>query len=221
MKALILAALVAATTATAAQAVITVQTSDFLGTPTNYNGFEGLGSTTNYPGTPYTEQGITVEYVGTLRGIWTDSQAAEGLHSWYENGGGTGYTKVTFGGVINAVEFQAGSGWFSGSVPSLQYEVLLAGSTIATGSIAGVSFYTGFSFFGFSGGNFDELHLQVQQDGSLPFDSNAVEAGAYDAINFGGSFNGGAVPEPASWALMIAGFGMVGATMRRRKALAA
>jgi len=25
------------------------------------------------------------------------------------------------------------------------------------------------------------------------------------------------VPEPASWALMIGGFGMVGATMRRRR----
>jgi hypothetical protein len=32
---------------------------------------------------------------------------------------------------------------------------------------------------------------------------------------------GNAVPEPASWALMIAGFGMVGASMRRRVALAA
>jgi len=31
----------------------------------------------------------------------------------------------------------------------------------------------------------------------------------------------GGVPEPATWALMIAGFGMVGATLRRRQALAA
>ncbi|TFU06263.1 PEP-CTERM sorting domain-containing protein [Polymorphobacter arshaanensis] len=30
------------------------------------------------------------------------------------------------------------------------------------------------------------------------------------------SVGGGAVPEPASWALMIVGFGMVGATLRRR-----
>jgi|GEM_PF-1398277 len=29
--------------------------------------------------------------------------------------------------------------------------------------------------------------------------------------------NGGAVPEPASWAMMIGGLGLVGATMRRRK----
>lgn len=30
------------------------------------------------------------------------------------------------------------------------------------------------------------------------------------------SFGGGTVPEPASWAMMIAGFGLVGAAMRRR-----
>jgi len=30
-------------------------------------------------------------------------------------------------------------------------------------------------------------------------------------------FNGSAAPEPASWAMMIGGFGLVGATMRRRQ----
>lgn len=33
--------------------------------------------------------------------------------------------------------------------------------------------------------------------------------------------NAGAVPEPSSWALLIAGFGLTGATMRRRRAVAA
>ena len=32
---------------------------------------------------------------------------------------------------------------------------------------------------------------------------------------------GGAVPEPASWAMMIVGFGGVGAAMRRRRTLTA
>jgi hypothetical protein len=31
----------------------------------------------------------------------------------------------------------------------------------------------------------------------------------------------GGVPEPASWALMIGGFGLAGAALRRRKALVA
>ncbi len=35
------------------------------------------------------------------------------------------------------------------------------------------------------------------------------------------SIEGGTVPEPASWALMIVGFGLVGATMRRRAPVAA
>ncbi len=36
----------------------------------------------------------------------------------------------------------------------------------------------------------------------------------------GGGSDVGAVPEPASWALMIAGFGMIGTAMRRRKVAA-
>ena len=36
-----------------------------------------------------------------------------------------------------------------------------------------------------------------------------------------GVFTVGAVPEPASWAMLIAGFGLVGAVARRRRAVAA
>ena len=35
------------------------------------------------------------------------------------------------------------------------------------------------------------------------------------------TFNGGSVPEPATWAMMIAGFGLAGATLRRRRAVTA
>ena len=36
-----------------------------------------------------------------------------------------------------------------------------------------------------------------------------------------GSLTIGAIPEPSSWAMLIAGFGLVGATLRRRRAVAA
>lgn len=36
-----------------------------------------------------------------------------------------------------------------------------------------------------------------------------------------GSFVFGAVPEPATWAMMLAGFGLIGATLRRRRGLVA
>jgi len=39
----------------------------------------------------------------------------------------------------------------------------------------------------------------------------------FDDLTFGSTTPGG-VPEPASWAMLIAGFGLVGATQRRRKA---
>lgn len=40
---------------------------------------------------------------------------------------------------------------------------------------------------------------------------------AYDNITFGSDRPGGTVPEPASWAMLIAGFGLTGAAMRRRR----
>jgi hypothetical protein len=68
-----------------------------------------------------------------------------------------------------------------------------------------------------------------------PFVVNAPSAGNYGfTLSYGEVFGGparlllkindevvgGGVPEPASWALMIAGFGGVGALVRRRRALA-
>jgi hypothetical protein len=209
------AALLAATAMVPANAAVTVHTSAFITGVTNYNGFEDIGATTSFPAnTPYTEDGITVEYVGSA-GIWTTSQIMEGNYSWYPSGGGIGYTKVTFG-ATNAIQFALGSGWFGGT-PALQYEVLNAGNVIATGEITGVSNYTGFGYYGFSGMTMDELRLQVQPSGGAVFNPSAYEAGAYDAFSIG---TAGAVPEPASWAMLIAGFGLTGAAMRRRRSTA-
>lgn len=50
-------------------------------------------------------------------------------------------------------------------------------------------------------------------------------AGGIKSLNavakLGTGFAGGAVPEPASWALMISGFGLTGAALRRRRAAVA
>jgi len=50
---------------------------------------------------------------------------------------------------------------------------------------------------------------------SIDFGGTANQT-AYDNITFGSATPGG-VPEPASWALMLGGFGMVGGTFRYRK----
>lgn len=52
---------------------------------------------------------------------------------------------------------------------------------------------------------------------SIDFGGTANQTG-YDNITFGSDTpGGGTVPEPATWAMMILGFGLVGASMRRRR----
>lgn len=56
--------------------------------------------------------------------------------------------------------------------------------------------------------------------------NGALDAGAVSQLWNGGTPLGsstltGAIPEPASWALLIAGFGLTGAALRRRRAIAA
>ncbi len=61
----------------------------------------------------------------------------------------------------------------------------------------------------------DTLHM-FRDDTQV---AGEVSAGFVDYITINGSI-GGAVPEPATWALMIGGFGLAGAALRRRRALA-
>jgi hypothetical protein len=42
----------------------------------------------------------------------------------------------------------------------------------------------------------------------------------FDDVTFGSSTPGPGIPEPAEWALLLAGFGMAGAALRRRRAMA-
>jgi hypothetical protein len=198
--------------ATAAGAV-TVYNAPGTFTPSQTVGFEGLGTTANFTGI-YAENGVTVQYIGSAQ-IWSYSQAAEGQYSWYENGGGSGYTSFKFA-AANVFELQVGSGWGS-SGPALAYELLSGGTVVATGNGIAVPSYTGFRTVGFSGVTFDEVHLQVRPSDFGAFDPAGFEAGAYDAVKIGSI----AVPEAATWAMMITGFGMVGMGMRRRRVVAA
>ncbi|WP_166430591.1 PEPxxWA-CTERM sorting domain-containing protein [Polymorphobacter arshaanensis] len=78
--------------------------------------------------------------------------------------------------------------------------------------------------------SFNPATLSYANNGTLTFAGYKASAGEYfTSVNYSGPEAtgatdiqlGNAVPEPASWALMIVGFGMVGATLRRRAAVAA
>jgi hypothetical protein len=105
-------------------------------------------------------------------------------------------------------------------------------SCSATGSVTGVmlcgeqtlSPVEGFNdFVGF--GFFQPLGFSAVYYYFTPGALSAV--GTYDTVLFGQeqagrltvSVVGGAVPEPGSWAMMIAGFGLVGGVMRRKNTL--
>lgn len=60
------------------------------------------------------------------------------------------------------------------------------------------------------------VNICYSQTGHSIYCASPTSARITEVIN-GGT---GGVPEPASWAMLIAGFGMVGAAMRRRAALA-
>ena len=217
LKSFLAGAALAIVTAGAANASVTthVNTASFISSPTQFNGFEGLGSTTSYPAnTPYSEGGITVDYVGSAN-IWSTAfPSAQGNYSWYENGGGTGYTDITLtgGGSFNEIQFLAADGFYAGGA-GLEYELLKGGSVIATGDLGPLQGYsTGFTgYYGFSGATFDEVQLQSQSSSGRSFNPNTQDAGAYDSIAIG------SVPEPATWALMLVGIGGLGASLRSRR----
>ncbi|MBC7504919.1 MAG: PEPxxWA-CTERM sorting domain-containing protein [Sandarakinorhabdus sp.] len=74
--------------------------------------------------------------------------------------------------------------------------------------------YTFLNFYADTGVTFDKIVFSQSQGGGYESDNHTV--GQWTRKS--GTFipNAGAVPEPESWALMIAGFGMVGAVMRGR-----
>ncbi len=77
------------------------------------------------------------------------------------------------------------------------------------GSIGGVLQVLGTNFNGPAWGN-GALTLYF-------WDSNFSDNTQFITADIGLNATGGGVPEPATWAMMIAGFGMVGATLRRRR----
>jgi hypothetical protein len=86
--------------------------------------------------------------------------------------------------------------------------------TNTAGAITSVTINGATNMVGFDASriSFDADHIYVNWQG-LSFDNSTVVS-----LDLNGS---GAVPEPASWALMLGGFGAIGGVMRSRKRVSA
>jgi hypothetical protein len=124
-----------------------------------------------------------------------------------------------------------------GSVSDDASVSLTFGATSAVQSLVGTGL---FSFVSFGATNLSTFTaVQAALAGNTPYTASSLSFVAVNAGSLGFSFGsnshdnvgpllddvqldiGGAVPEPATWALMIGGFGMAGAALRRRRAVAA
>ena len=116
------------------------------------------------------------------------------------------YDFATDGGFSFAAPVVFNGAWFSGKdTSSVQFQLLLGGSVVGASATLGTSVTPAFLASGYSG-----LVDQVKVLSGQP-DFWVMDDVTYNAGTIGG------VPEPASWALMILGFGAVGLTLRGRK----
>jgi hypothetical protein len=155
---------------------------------------------------------------GDLRGF-TVVDPANSLLAGVSNdsGGNVAFFNTTpgdFGGIRQSVQTQAGhiyNYYFSIAYTALEnnfFSFSLDGVEVLQGSIVGRG-----SFFNFSGG-FTTL------DSDTPIEFSFTTGNSYfllDNVSLSDFGPAEAVPEPATWAMMIGGFGLIGGAMRRRQ----
>lgn len=185
----------------------TVETTDFITNPEHLSGFEDVEFVT-YDAT-HLEDGIVVTQVNSPRGIFAGftGWGAQGNRAWYPNGGDEGYTdiKIASGEAINSISFLAGNGWLH-NPNYVHYQLLLDGTLVQSGTIESSLG----AWVGFSHGGFDEVRLAGTDHPE--YISGGKQALAIDNVKITA-----AVPEPETYAMLLAGLGAIG-LIRRRKA---
>lgn len=127
----------------------------------------------------------------------------------YEYGFGNGYFQIQSvdGTAFAGLEFMAGTG-YGNSTSSVVWQAFSNNVLVGSGS----TYVSNGTVVGFSGSNFDTF--TYTDDGS-----RGGNAPAFDSVKAQFASATGAVPEPATWAMMLAGFGMIGLAARKRSAV--
>jgi hypothetical protein len=175
----------------------------------------------------------TIDFDAITTGATVDKYYAGGLDSLGETGPDYGVA-FTLGDWVTTTDFG------ETSQPNLAYSDSGLGMMDAFGGM------TGFVKFSYGAGTDTTINIYSGLDGSgtllasrlltansiygfdwatITFSGNAHSVQilgdpgnfGWDDISFGGLSDTGSVPEPASWALMLGGFALVGGAMRRGK----
>jgi hypothetical protein len=211
MKKQILAVTIAAvaitTGAQAAVSVIATQAAfSAAGTIVQTTNFDSNGGDFTLPGSPYT--------VGALTFVAGSQTVVGGINAWSmarslitdEVVQGT---TVQISGAYDLFAFNAGN-FFRNGTTTIDIVTNL-GSYQFTPSTTRYALNGSLTFLGYQVGPGEYFT-------SVRFSGNDATGGTDFQIGTSGA---GAVPEPASWALMIMGFGLTGAAMRRRAVVSA
>jgi hypothetical protein len=188
--------------------------SPFFGKPFSYFHLEDFeDGVDDAPGV--TSSGGTV--VGP--GSFVDSVDGSGPNgkSYFNDCGSCGFTFTFDAGVLGALPTSVGIVWTDGDLPSRHFKAWDQNNNL----IGTIDDPTGlwFSSHGDADGENYRFFGATNAGGiSKIFISNDSGGIEVDHLQYGRNAPG--VPEPATWALMIGGFGLAGASLRRRRSLA-
>lgn len=165
---------------------------------TTLTSFTGLApSTLDNVSEPYTVGALTFNGLD----LYTVSTAFWGSVDSLLDNRFNGFINVTLPS-SNAVGFYFASSYSGGT--SIDFTAWNGVTQVASQTLTGGGTLDSFAYFGI--------------DGVGPITSFTLNSAPYSSgfASIGEISNGAVVPEPASWALMIVGFGLVGFAMRRR-----
>lgn len=196
--------LLAAAALTCANAPAFAGTFSGTGNPASNPAFSGGFSQLTFSGADqsfgaYTESGVTFG-PGRISSSYADDYNSTG--SYYDNDeAAVSQISFAFAGPVSAFAFNWGAGDAAWTVD------LFAGASLLSSYQLTPTFGSNAKeYFGFTGAGITSVNISLDRSDWVFIDNLTYSSVA------------GAVPEPATWAMMVMGFGLVGAAARRRAA---